>query len=173
MDHQPPKKNEPHARFLRAGRWSEQYGCYAITKNPEIRLPLLAESEPAELILSSFDYLRKVGEIRLLAFCIMPDHYHVLMFLVGDLSLSDVMRSVGKYTARRLNRMFNRRGQFWQDGFYDHRCRDNDDILDRLTYIENNPVRAGLADKPEQWPFSSARPEQGGRLDRDWYMEVM
>lgn len=167
---QPPEKNhKPHASALRAGRWSEPFACYAITKCLETRRALLAKPEPAELILSSFDYLRKSDEIRVLAFCIMPDHYHILMFLIGSTSLSDLMKSIGKYTARRLNRMFRCHGQLREDGFHDHRCRNEDDIADRLSYIELNPVRAELVKKPEDWPFFSAHPSQARFLDRHWY----
>jgi REP element-mobilizing transposase RayT len=170
---QPAKeKRKPHASTLRTGRWSETFGCYAITKCPRIREPALAQNAPAELILSSLDHLRKTGLIRLLAFCIMPDHYHVLMFLTSNTPLSDLIRSVGKYTARRLNQMFNRSGQFWEEGFYDHRCRSEEEIEDRMCYIEHNAVRAELVEKAEDWPYSSAHPSQARLLDRDWYAEM-
>ena len=102
----------------------------------------------------------------------MPDHYHVLMFLAGDKSLSDVMRSIGKHTARRLNGMLGRSGQFWQEGYYDHRCRDTEDVEDRMCYIEHNPVRAELVTRAEDWTYSSAHPSQARLLDRDWYAEM-
>ena len=122
--------------------------------------------------MSSFDHLRRTDEIRVLAFCIMPDHYHLLTFLIGRKSLSDVISSVGKYTARRVNALIGRRGRFWQEGFHDHRCRNDDDIEDRLNYIELNPVRAGLTEEPAGWPFSSAHPSRVGLLDRDWYANM-
>ena len=172
MHHSPTKPVSPHAHALRAGRSSETLVCYAVTKCMARREPILAQPAPAQLILSSLDYLRKSGQIRLLSFCIMPDHYHAVFFLVGRQSLSEVMNSLGKYTARRLNQLFNRQGQFWDDGFYDHRCRDEDDINDRLAYIEHNPVRAELVAAAERWPFSSAHPSQACLLDRDWYTAV-
>jgi putative transposase len=170
----PPSEEDAlsHAKHLRTGRWSETYACYAIAKCPARREPILADSAAAQIILSSLTYLRESDAIRLLAFCIMPDHYHALLFLVGRRSLSDVMSSLGKYTARRLNALFRRQGQFWEEGFFDHRCRDDDDIEDRMTYIEHNPVRAGLVARSEDWSFSSAHPSQRDILDRDWYAQV-
>ena len=160
----------PHARFLRGGRWSESYACYALTKRVEGRRPVLAAPEPAEIIIGSLAYLRTVNRIRLLAFCIMPDHYHAMFFLLPEAkSLSAVMEQIGRYTAGRINQSLRRTGRFWQDGFYDHRCRDEDDMNDRLWYIENNPVRAGLVEKPEQWEYSSAHRSRAGMLDRAWY----
>jgi putative transposase len=172
MCHPSENRSDPHGSFLRAGRWSETLACYAVTKCVARREPLLAEPAPAQLVLSSLRYLRTSGQIRLLAFCIMPDHYHMVLFLTGHKSLSDVMGSLGKYTARRLNQLLHRRGEFWEEGFYDHRCRDESDIEDRMIYIEHNPVRAGLAVQAEDWPFSSAHPPHGSLLDRDWYARV-
>ena len=107
-----------------------------------------------------------------MAFCIMPDHYHAVLFPVGRKSLSEIMNSFGKFTARRLNMLLHRQGEFWEEGFYDHRCRDDDDIEDRVTYIEHNPVRVELVRKAEDWPFSSAHPSQTSLLDRDWYARM-
>jgi REP element-mobilizing transposase RayT len=166
----PPRETQPpHAKSLRAGRWSESFACYAITKCTEGRQPLLAQRESVPVILSSFKHLRGVGQMRVLAFCIMPDHYHVLMFLVGQQSLSEVMASIGKFTARRLNELNRRRGRFWEEGYHDHRCRDDGDIEYRMMYIEHNPVRAGLVTRADDWPFSSANPMQASLLDREWY----
>ena len=45
---------------------------------------------------------------------------------------------------------------FWQDGFHDRCIRPHEDIHEYVTYIHMNPVRAGLAEHPEDWPWSSA-----------------
>jgi REP element-mobilizing transposase RayT len=132
----------------------------------------LAERSPTEIILASLNYFRQNDIIRLLSFCIMPDHYHAVFFLIGRQSLAEVMAGLGKYTARRLNLLFRHQGQFWEEGFFDHRCRDDDDIEERITYIEHNPVRANLVAKAEDWLFSSAHPSQTGLLDRDWYARM-
>ena len=156
-------------QFLREGRWSEQYACYTVTKCILHHGALLSDSISTNIILSSYNYFRKTGSIRLLAFCIMPDHYHILFFLTGAKSLSELMNSIGKYTARELNQLHHRRGQFWEEGFYDHRCRNEDDIVDGMSYIEHNPVRAGLVATAEEWLFSSANPLMANLLDRNWY----
>ncbi|MCH8047165.1 MAG: transposase [Planctomycetes bacterium] len=168
----PPDPTPPHARNLRAGRYSEPRHCYAITKTVEGRRPVLAGEETSAIITGSLDYLRNTDQIRLLAFCIMPDHYHTVMFVLHGKSLSEIMESVGKFTSLRLNRLLGGSGRFWQDGFYDHRCRDEDDIEDRLVYVEHNPVRAGLVERAGQWPYSSACALNHNLLDRDWYSQV-
>lgn len=160
----------PHRRALRAGRQNEPFGRYAITKCLQNRQPILAAAEPAKIILGSLQHLRDTHQIRLLGFCITPDHYHALFVLLPGKDLSDLMRSVSKFTGLRLNRLFGRTGQFWEEGFHDHKCRD-DDVVDRLTYIEGNPVTAALVAQPEDWPYSSANEDHREMLDREWYRE--
>ncbi|MGE0609109.1 MAG: transposase [Pirellulales bacterium] len=161
----------PRRRALRAGRQSEPFGRYAITKCLEDRRPILAAPRPAEIILGSYQHLRETGQIKLLGYCIMPDHYHALFVLLPGKSLSNLVKSVGTFTGLRLNRLFGMSGQFWEEGFHDHKCRDEDDVIDRLTYIERNPVTAGLAIHPEEWLYSSAHPSRAATLDRDWYRD--
>lgn len=168
----PDDPDPPHARFLRLGRWSEHYACYAVTKNVENRSPVLAAPQRADIIVESLQYLRSTDRIRLMAFCIMPDHYHALFFLLPQAdTLSALMRQVGRHTARHINAALGRSGQFWQEGFYDHRCRSEDDMIDRASYIEHNPVRKDLVQRAEQWVYSSAHPSRAEMLDRQWYSE--
>jgi hypothetical protein len=72
--------------------------------------------------------------------------------------------------AKRANLLFHRSGEpFWQDESYDHLVRKGEEIR-RVQYIENNPLAACLADKPELYEWSSAerpeRPPQAGGLPR-------
>ena len=170
-DNLPPV--QPHARFLREGRWSEHLVCYSVAKNVEDRRPWLSPPDHARHIIDSLGFLRSANAIRLLAFCVMPDHFHAMFFLLpSGKSVSAIMQRSCRYTARLINQSLRRSGQFWQDGFHDHRCRDVDDMDYLLGYIESNPVRAGLIDSPEEWPFSSAHPSRATMLDRDWYNEM-
>jgi len=100
----------------------------------------------------------------------MPDHYHLLAFLASNKPLSAIiMKSIGQHTGKEINRLLERQGSFWQEGFYDHRCRDEQEIENGMVYIEHNPVRKGLVEKAEDWTFSSANTDYAAMLDRDWY----
>jgi putative transposase len=60
-------------------------------------------------------------------------------------------------SAREANNILGRTGQsFWQEESYDHWARDEDEFYRIIAYIENNPVKAGLASLPEGWAWSSA-----------------
>jgi REP element-mobilizing transposase RayT len=79
----------------------------------------------------------------------MPDHLHVLVVAgAAPKSLSQMVRDVKVFSSRAA------RTSLWQRGFYEHIVR-SDEILETIAfYIVGNPVRAGLAEHPEDWPWT-------------------
>jgi putative transposase len=154
---------------LRKGRVSEVFACYSITKVVLTRMPLLATEKSADVLFNSWKFLREDGRIKLFAFCVMPDHFHLAFCLMPGHNLSSVMESTSKFTSRELNKLHRRHGRFWQEGFHDHRCRDETEVHDLCLYIEHNPVRRELVAAAEFWPYSSAFPKNKHLLDRDWW----
>jgi hypothetical protein len=71
--------------------------------------------------------------------------------------VSELMRNIQMVYAKWHNRRFGRRGSFWEGRFKSTLLIDLDAIQECLLYVELNPVRAGLAQRPEQWGRSSAR----------------
>ena len=92
------------------------------------------------------------------AFVIMPDHYHVVIILSQGDSLSKIMKSLGSFTAREINRISGTSGQLWQRGYYERAIRKTENVKEVFDYIHNNPVRKGLVGHPEEWPHSSMNP---------------
>ena len=86
------------------------------------------------------------------AFCIMPNHVHLL--LEGMEPTADVLQFI-KALKTKTSAPFNRKTAkpLWQKKFYDHILRQNDSPDDVAWYIWMNPVRAGLCDQPEEYPF--------------------
>ena len=113
---------------------------------------------------------------KLWAYAVMPNHVHVLLQPkpVADLgegdavkfiSLSNITKRLKGYSAREANKLLGRQGRsFWQTESFDHWPRDEDEFYRIIAYIENNPVKAGLANSPEHWPWSSA----AERKSRGW-----
>jgi putative transposase len=158
------------AAHLRAGRISEDFACYSISKAVNFRRPVLDTEAAARILLDSWQFLRTRRRAKLLAFCIMPDHYHLVFCLMAGESVSRIMEDTGKFTARELNKLFGWHGQFWQHGFHDHRCRSENELHDLCLYVEHNPVRQGFVSSCEQWSYSSAFPANRGMLDREWWL---
>jgi REP-associated tyrosine transposase len=67
-----------------------------------------------------------------------------------------IMHSVKRYSGNECNLALDRRGTFWQSESYDHWVRDADELERIIRYVEENPVKAGLVKKPEDWRWSSA-----------------
>lgn len=87
----------------------------------------------------------------LLEWCIMPNHVHVLINVLGDWSLSQILHSWRSYTAQRANEILGRKGQFWMHEYFDRYIRDQKHYVSVVNYIANNPVKAGLAVSVDQW----------------------
>jgi putative transposase len=97
----------------------------------------------------------ELGQYILRAYVVMPNHVHVLLDpLVHLHRLTSGIKGV---SARAANAKLGRTGMpFWQDEPFDHWIRDAGRLARTKTYIENNPVKARLCAKPEDWPWSSA-----------------
>ena len=94
---------------------------------------------------------------RLLAWCIMPNHVHVVVEMLPGFALAQIMHSWKTYTARAANKLLHREGSFWQREYYDRYMRDERHLAGAIAYVEQNPVKAGLVARAEDWPFGSAR----------------
>ena len=117
----------------------------------------LAQPETAKLVqnaLLHFDGQR----YGLLAWCVMPNHVHSVFRPASNWPLKKILHSWKSFTASEANRILGRKGEtFWQHESYDHLVRDENDLRHCVIYTEENPVKARLCRKPEDWPWSSAR----------------
>lgn len=94
---------------------------------------------------------------RLLAWCIMPNHVHALIETKEGFPLDEVLHSWKSYTSKEANKLVGRRREFWQREYLDRYVRHAEHYLAVLSYIEENPVKAGLAKLKTEWPWSSAK----------------
>ncbi len=93
---------------------------------------------------------------KLIAWVIMPYHIHFLLKPINNYSLSEIMRKFKSFTAHEVNKIIGRKGQFWQEDYFDRYIRNYEHYIKTIDYIENNPVKAGLCEKRSDWKFSSA-----------------
>lgn len=91
------------------------------------------------------------------AWCVMPNHVHTLFTPCGGFNMSTIVHSWKSFTAHECNKILKRTGKFWEREPFDRYIRNQRHFRNALTYIENNPVKAGLCDEPKDWPWSSAR----------------
>lgn len=99
---------------------------------------------------------RELQQYRLLAYVVMPNHVHLLV--EPRLPLARITKGIKGGSASEANRILKRRNlPFWQGESFDHWVRNASEGEKIVRYIENNPVKARLASRPEDWQSSSAR----------------
>ncbi|SMP43540.1 hypothetical protein SAMN06265222_101953 [Neorhodopirellula lusitana] len=140
----------------------------------------LAEDEQAKIVANAFLHFAE-ERYQLLAFCVMPSHHHWLFSIVDDWEDMEGqrLRSLGKqdrtpreiishsiqsFTATMCNRSRGVEENYWQQETFDHWARTEDEAIRIIRYIENNPVKAGLCEHPEDYQWSSARIRQELRI---------
>ena len=87
----------------------------------------------------------------LLAWCIMPNHVHVIAKIFKGADLEKILHSWKSYTSNQANALLKRRGSFWWREYYDHCVRDEDELTRSVRYVLDNPAKAGLKDWPYVW----------------------
>ena len=92
----------------------------------------------------------------LIAWCVMPNHVHLLIETWVGHPLDRVVHSWKSYTAHAANRLLRRGGAFWAPEYFDRYMRDEAHFAATVAYVENNPVRAGLCGDAAHWLLSSA-----------------
>jgi 1-hydroxy-2-methyl-2-(E)-butenyl 4-diphosphate synthase len=82
----------------------------------------------------------------LLAWCVMPNHVHVVVKPHGGEKLEDILHSWKSFTAHEINKLQGTTGPIWQKESYDHLIRDGEDLRNQVAYVLDNPRKVGLGD---------------------------
>ena len=94
---------------------------------------------------------------RLDAWIVMPNHVHAVLWPMPNHTLSVIVQSWKRFTAREANKLLNHTGQpFWQPESFDRWIRNDEEHARCCRYVVNNPVKAGLCAVAEGWRWSSA-----------------
>ena len=117
----------------------------------------LSDSMIAEIVKNSL-FFRHEKEYRLICYCIMPNHVHILIKPLLEkkgkpYSITRIMKNHKSFTAVEANKILKRSGRFWLSGFYDHCVRNQREFFNIIRYILNNPVKAGLVKKYWDWKY--------------------
>lgn len=95
--------------------------------------------------------------VQLFGFCLMPNHFHLVLRPDGEQVLSVFMQWWLTSHVRRYHQHYGGTGHIWQGRFKSFLIQQDEHFLTVLRYVLRNPVRAGLAPQPAQWPWSSLR----------------
>jgi REP element-mobilizing transposase RayT len=89
---------------------------------------------------------------QLYAWCIMPNHVHVVFRMLSDHGLEDILHTWKSFSAKMANQILGRAGQFCQREYFDHSIRDRLQFDRAVRYVIENPTKARLNDWPWVWP---------------------
>ena len=95
----------------------------------------------------------------LAATVIMPDHVHLLVKPIPPYDLSRIMKCTKGVSARKINSRRQSTGSIWQDESWDRIIRDAEEFEEKLQFMVDNPVKAGLVRQIEDYPFWYCNPE--------------
>jgi putative transposase len=137
----------------------------------------LKDDRVASIVAEAMHY-RDGAEYELIAYCIMPNHVHLVIYMFENVEqtsvcsnghdrtevrstahfqnykLVRVLRNFKGSTSREANKILQRSGAFWQHESYDHVVRDGKELDRIISYVLNNPVKAGFVDEWRKWKWS-------------------
>ena len=117
----------------------------------------LLQSERSAMLL--VDVLRanvKAGKFKVHDFVVMPDHVHLLITVGHDLTVERALQLIKGGFSYRLKKELGYTGEVWQRGFSEVRINDRQSFLHHSEYIAQNPVKAGLVNSPDEFPYCYA-----------------
>ena len=120
-------------------------------------------TDKIHLLRTAYGYVQTHHPFDTIAICVLPEHLHCIWRLpTGDADYSMRWRLIKSQFSKSLptsidTRKGRRKGErgIWQRRFWEHSIRDDEDLDRHIDYIHWNPVKHGLANKPEDWPYST------------------
>jgi len=129
---------------------------YFVTASAYMHQNLFQRHESANLLLDTIFRYRDAGEFLLQEFVVMPNHIHLLLSVDDDHAIGRAMQMVKGGFSHALREAGLKSTAVWQPSYYEHRVRDMNEYGRMRAYIHDNPVRRGLAQMANEYPYSSA-----------------
>lgn len=130
---------------------------YFITSVTHQRRKWFVNPELAQIVVDQWKHYSVAYEFQLDTYCVMPDHYHIVLDVGKKKTISQILHAVDSYKATQINeRVVNRtKVKIWQGGAWDEIVRDEEMYWQKVAYTLLNPWRAGLVKEPtDSYPFS-------------------
>jgi len=153
----------------------EKGAIYFVTSVTKDRKEIFKNTSAAQFLVITIVYHKYILNFSLFGYVVMSEHFHLLLQPDEKYPLPKIMNYIKGNFARKYNEFLNplleqndgsrplRVGydvgmevkHVWQKEYYESVIRDEDDFIEKLNYIHNNPVKRGLVDSPEKYEFSS------------------
>jgi len=159
-----------------AYRITEQQGLYFVTATVHQWVDVFTRPIYTDILLDSIRFAQNNRGLKVYGWVIMSNHFHAIFSCGADFKLSNVLRDMKKFTSTQITDAIrdnvqesrrswllwllrNEKGtgtKFWEEGNHPEEIWSQKFFMQKIEYIHNNPVRAGLVRKPEDYRYSSA-----------------
>ncbi len=154
-------------------QYYNQENLFFITTTTKDWINIFKIDSCKKVIVDSLKFCITKYTVDILAYVLMPNHIHMILYFKKDTKLSDFMRDFKKFTSRNIRLELQKANyldilkllefqkgeqtyKVWQDRYDAKIIKGNDMLLTKINYIHNNPVKNGLVQKVEDWTSSSA-----------------
>ena len=131
--------------------------CYHVINRDNAQAIVFHKSGDYQAFIDLMDESSRRLPMRILAYCLMPNHFHFLIWAINNGDLSRWMQWLMTTHVRSYHRHYGSSGHIWQGRFKSFPLASDEHLLTAHRYIEGNPLRAGLVSRAEEWPWSSLR----------------
>jgi len=157
--------------MVREARKKSKSGIYHVVERGINRQNIFHDEEDCHRYLEIMKKVKKESECKVLGYCLMGNHVHLLI-QEREESISKIMKKIGVSYAWWYNRKYERSGHVFQDRFKSECVEDDRYLMTVIRYIHQNPVKAGMVQKTEEYKWSSSRVYYGEKEYPDRLTEV-
>ena len=129
---------------------------FFVTTKTSMGRRLLQSERNAMLFIDVLRSYVATGKFKVHDFVVMPDHVHLLLTVSKDMTIERAMQFIKGGFSYRLKKELGYPGEIWQRGYSELRVEDERSFSQHRGYIAENPVKAGLVDSPEEFPYCFA-----------------
>jgi len=127
---------------------------YHVTSRANDKASVFESRIALKLMLMVLDEAKEKFGFDLANFCVMPTHIHLLIRPQDGTNLSRIMQWIKTQSAKRLNFFHDTKNHIWGDRYFSRAIKDQQEFETVMEYIDQNPVKAGLATTPADWQGS-------------------
>jgi putative transposase len=139
----------------RTSRASRGGYVYHVINRGNARAKVFRKEEDYRAFLAMMVQANERLPMRVTGYCLMPNHFHLILWPWGDGDLSRWMQWLLTSHVRRYHRHYKGSGHVWQGRFKAFPIEQDDHYLTVLRYVERNPLRANLVERAQDWRWSS------------------
>ncbi|NMB01025.1 MAG: transposase [Firmicutes bacterium] len=150
----------------RRAREKSKTGIYHIMMRGANKQEIFHDHEDRLRFLESLNKVKEISEIKVYGWCLMNNHIHLLLH-EGSESISITMKRLGVRYVWYYNQKYKTTGHLFQDRFKSECVETDKYLLTVIRYIHQNPIKAKLVKKAEQWPWSSCLGYYGDKVYPD------